>query len=65
MGDMADHLTEQGQQAYWEHLDGRCDGPCPYCEKEANEPQPDARAKLKALLSAYPQADMPYHLSRG
>jgi ribonuclease HI len=36
MGDIAEHLNEQGQEAYDAHLRGECgqDGPCQYCEEK-------------------------------
>jgi len=35
MGDMADALTEQGQNAWWAHQHGDCgDDYCQYCEEE-------------------------------
>ena len=35
MGDMADYLTEQGEDGWLRHLAGQC-GPdlCQYCEEE-------------------------------
>lgn len=34
MGDMADNLTEQELDFYFQHLSGNCRDSCPYCEKE-------------------------------
>jgi hypothetical protein len=36
MGDAADYYTEQGQDAYFAHLAGDCDGFCIYCVEEEN-----------------------------
>lgn len=48
MGDMADYLIEQGQDAYDAHLRGECDGPCQYCEQEERK---EKAAKRKAAAS--------------
>ena len=37
MGEMADYLTEQGEDELSMHLAGVCDGPCQYCESEELE----------------------------
>lgn len=35
MGDMADVLTDEGEDLYFRHLAGDCGpDPCPYCEPE-------------------------------
>ena len=34
MGDMADWLTEQGEDAHNAHLTGQCDGWCQYCREQ-------------------------------
>ena len=37
MGEIADHLTEQGMDELATHDSGMCDGPCQYCEDEEEE----------------------------
>jgi hypothetical protein len=35
MGDIADHLTEQGEDQWHRHLHGQCgEDPCQYCEED-------------------------------
>ncbi len=31
MGDMAEEHMDQGQEAWWAHIAGRCDENCVYC----------------------------------
>ena len=51
MGDMADHLIEQGMDSYFAHLHGDCDtdGPCQECEERevrlAKRRKADARRR--------------------
>lgn len=37
MGDGAERWDENGEQAWFEHLAGQCDGFCVYCAEEYNE----------------------------
>lgn len=39
MGEMADWLIEQGEDAHAAHCAGQCDGPCADCEHEARQAQ--------------------------
>jgi len=41
MGDMADYLIEQGEDAYFAHLAGDCDQQCPcqYCAEDERKKQ--------------------------
>ena len=51
MGDMADHLIEQGMDDWLSHKTGDCDtdGPCQYCyeREQRNEKRSKQRRKQK------------------
>lgn len=42
---MADHLIEQGQDEYTEHLAGQCEAFCRYCEEEEKKKRKQQRIK--------------------
>lgn len=56
MGDMADALTEQGQDELWAHNAGQCDYGCPYCRiTPVPKPKKKRKAKSRPARTAKPK----------